>query len=512
MIMKKFLRKKIINYFALLFFLIQFSIIFIIFFFSDSAIYACKKELLLSNQSIFISSLLITIILIIFLSKREGDFKLNQEFYFIIIASVFLFIIQIFITKNIYFKTGWDVGWIHATVDEILYNRGLLNPSDYYFYSRMPNNLNLSAFFVILGRILIPLNVNYYMVSLLISNFLVNLAGFFTYLSVYRITKKIKYSIFAWVLFILLVGLSPWITIPYSDTYSILFPILAFYLYLSRDPKKNNYGRWFFIGFLCFLGFTIKPIVIINLIAIVLIEIYKLSKNIEKNIQKTKILSFFFIIVSIIPIMIINIYCRNIMEININKNERFTLFHLIMVGLNKENDGAYWENDFNFSASFKTVKERNIANIDVIKDRLVDFGFVGYLNFLSKKTLVNFSDGSFAWNCEGNFYSEVPERENSLSQFLQNIYFRSGKYHQIFLTFLQFLWFTILILLLGVCTNIKILDFQITTLLLTLVGVILFVMLFEARARYLFSYSPFFIIGATVGANQIGSSLFRYSD
>jgi hypothetical protein len=200
------------------------------------------------------------------------------------------------------------------------------------------------------------------------------------------------------------------------------------------------------------------------------------------------------------------------MEIKMNKNERFTLFHLIMVGLNKESDGVYSENDFNFSASFTTVKERNIANIDVIKDRLLDFGFIGYIKFLLKKTLINFSDGSFAWNCEGNFYSKVPERETNLSDFLQNIYFGYGEYHQIFLTFLQFLWFIILILLLGILKNIIILDFQITTLLLTLVGVIIFVMLFEARARYLFSYSPFFIIGATVGANQIGSFLFRYSE
>jgi hypothetical protein len=199
-------------------------------------------------------------------------------------------------------------------------------------------------------------------------------------------------------------------------------------------------------------------------------------------------------------------FSKNILGLELDKNQKFSPFHFAMMGLNKERQGVFFDDDARISSSFNTIEERNSANIKVIKDRLSAFGIYGYLRFLGKKALVNFSDGSFAWGCEGNFYAEIPEREGFLSTLLENIYYRGGKFHELYLTIVQLLWFIVLILLLGFTIKFN-KDYKMITLIFSIILIFSFVMVFEARARYLFNYSPFFMIGAGFGAYNIGIRL-----
>ena len=183
-----------------------------------------------------------------------------------------------------------------------------------------------------------------------------------------------------------------------------------------------------------------------------------------------------------------------------------------MMGLNEDTNGVFSQDDIDFSASFKTVEERNANNIEVIKQRLRDFGFFGYLKFLAKKTLVVFSDGSFAWGVEGNFYQTVPERFSRFSSILKAIYYNDGANHLLFITIEQVLWFVVLIFLtaLGILTKKP--DPNKLVLMLIITGIVSALMLFEARARYLYHFSPFFVLGASIGLHLITEKTIKSRD
>lgn len=353
------------------------------------------------------------------------------------------------------------------------------------------------------------LGIDGYVGILIVSALLVNLAGAFTFLNTYIITQRLKYAIFSWCIFVLLVGLSPWISIPYSDTFSILFPALTYYLYLSMKPEKNNWVRWGLIGLLSLFGYTIKPTAIIVLIAIVFLEFWKLITKVSKKKFFNFLFSLMMIALSVFPVYLINITSRNLLEIKLDKERQTTIFHLAMMGLNVEKDGAYSKQDVLFSMSFDTIQKRNAANIQIIKERLSDFGVIGYLKFLGRKILVNFSDGSFDWGGEGNFYQEIPERKSGFASLLQNIYYQDGKYNLQFLTIVQIIWFIVLILSCAMIFSNKTLQYKNTIIMIVIIGIVSVVLLFEARARYLYSYSPFIILSAAVGLYQVNQVIYE---
>ena len=82
-----------------------------------------------------------------------------------------------------------------------------------------------------------------------------------------------------------IIGLSPWFMVPYSDTYSIIFPITVLYNYTVKEKKWYNY---LMIGLFSYAGYLIKPTAIIVLIAIAIVEIYKSLFKIKDD-AKTKL-------------------------------------------------------------------------------------------------------------------------------------------------------------------------------------------------------------------------------
>lgn len=114
--------------------------------------------------------------------------------------------------------------------------------------------------------------------------------------------------------------------------------------------------------------------------------------------------------------------------------------------------------------------------------------------------MVNFNDGTFAWGIEGNFYLTVYDAPNQvIAPVLRDFYYNDGKYHAVYATFMQFIW---IVVLAGVVLNLaglfikeegsrKDWDLVIS---LALIGLTVFVVTFEARARYLYVYVPIYIL------------------
>ena len=178
-----------------------------------------------------------------------------------------------------------------------------------------------------------------------------------------------------------------------------------------------------------------------------------------------------------------------------------------MMGLNPETQGIYFEDDVQASKACETAEERTRMNLEVSGQRLKAYGAAGYLRLLSKKMLTNYNDGTFAWSMEGNFYMKLRDRKSGIAQFLRNIYYIDGSFYKWFQTVVQGFWLTVLAGCFAAgCFGIKnntCHQYHMMVLMLSIAGLTVFELLFEARARYLFTYIPVYILIAVMGLSEM---------
>ena len=243
----------------------------------------------------------------------------------------------------------------------------------------------------------------------------------------------------------------------------------------------------------------IKPQTAILFISIFLISILFIRLRCIK--KKVKYLSIALISI-LISYFSIGIFMSND-NITVNRELEISYPHFVKMGLNNITNGGYLSDDAGKSMSFKSTKDRKEENIAVIKERLSGYGIDGLLKHQIKKTLVTYNDGTFAWSQEGNFYWEIKEEKSRVERFFRNIYYESGSNHSIFKYIVQGAWLIILSLQpLTIFIKRKNMDNSVRVILLSLIGLFIFESIFEARARYLYTYVPVFIVLGMIGLNE----------
>lgn len=195
-----------------------------------------------------------------------------------------------------------------------------------------------------------------------------------------------------------------------------------------------------------------------------------------------------------------------------NEEISATYHHYLLMGLNEETTGGYYSGDFAFFGSFDTKEERIPAQTALTIERLKEKGAIGYPCFLLRKMVMTFNDGTFGWGREGNItLNSYPVLSDaSYADTLKNIFWPNHKYSEYFNTYSQIIWFVILFGLLGFCFCKKERKGELSLLnaiLLSVLGVILYLMLFEARARYLICFLPMILLVGTVGIARYYSLL-----
>lgn len=468
----------------------------------------------------------------------SNKLKLLHKSSFYIFVCIMIFILQIIVAKAIYFEVGWDVSAIIKNAD-FLVNNPLAFEHNYFMM--YPNNLFLLFIFAIICKISEGLAfIDYKFLLVVINVIMVDLAILFTILSVKKLFNK-KATIVSAVLFIVLFGFSPWIVVPYSDTLSMVFPIAIFYLYLKLKDLKNDddaikkvevegvvnkknkslkrrtkqFIILISIGILATIGSQIKPTIIIVLIAILIAEFIRNIKSFKGILALFA--SIFIVLLSFVTWK--GIYNKKIENYTINGynisdryDVEFPFTHFAMMGLQSvhvENRGtiygAYVPEDVVFTESIKGKDEKAKANIEEIKRRLKSFGPVGYLKFLVGKGLWVLSDGSFYYGGEGHFMISEPYATGTLATKLQNIFLSYGDKFFGLVHIFQGAWLLILFLVIYPLFEkgrFKY-DNSLFVIRITITGIVLFLLLFEARSRYLINHIPFFILLAGYGFNLV---------
>ena len=387
-----------------------------------------------------------------------------------IIAAI-LVAVQFYIITQYYFYPGWDAGYIWGAVEG---NIGI------NYFSVYPNNL----FLVWLYRTIIAVAVKMgfwggyaLLIVIAFQCIICQASGLMLYIMAKEMSGKVA-AVTVYILYQLIVGLSPWISVPYSDATALIFPVTIFFL-----ATRKNKARWFLIGLLSFFAYSVKPQSVIICIAAVIIMLRK-----PKNI-------LFFASGLVMSVCIVN---TSVSSLNIDVDSELAVSpaHYLMMGLNERTEGKYAEEDVNYAMQFSTYKERADAELDVALKRINKMGFLGVAKHMLTKTKNAFSDGTFFWFKEGHFVSTYTEEH---SKFFRNLYYPDGAYYKIWEKSVNIIWTASIIMAVVSVAGLRKENKHIITLWLGLCGILAFNILFEERSRYIFCNVPLILLLTSAG-------------
>jgi len=462
--------------------------------------------------------------------------------------TLFLIPVQIYICYNAYFYTEWDVAMIIRETFCVVEGKPLTSVP---YFSIYPNNILLLAVFSLIKKVDLYfgiLDVQEGIMGIVCVQCVVS--GVTGYM-LFQILKELAGEWGAWlgwICYLVLVGSSGWLMIPYSDSMGLFFPTALLFLYGKIRSGKYVRLNCLGVGTLAFLGYHIKPQILITFIAMTAVELFLHRTCIGENMQESGDLrkskagagfseaieggqgkkggierqrkeirllgrGIWYVLAGGLLAAVLNGFLVRDIARQLDGEKAFGPAHFVMMGLNTEKNGAYLESDVNFSQSFATKAERTRGNLEVIGQRLNDMGGPGLGMHCVRKLLTNYGDGTFAWRQEGNFFSYIYEQKNQfISPALRNIIWGDGAANAVNETLKHGIWLCLLAASLGALGYRKQANPALCLVLLAIMGLTLFGLIFEARARYLYIYVPFYIISGVLGARKIVTDLLEALD
>lgn len=439
-----------------------------------------------------------------------------------------LFLLQIFVFYQIFFESGWDAGTVADAAYAVLdHDTELLNTISFGYLSHCQNNLLLTWIISVLlsiNRSIGLFGADYELMIVVMVNSALSLC---TSVLVYRILSLLRAkkstAFLGYLISVFLLSFSPWNVICYSDPLSLVFPVLLLYLGLRKDILLPM--QWGLIAGIGYIGYRIKPTVIIVLIAwigIRLLEVFRKladKRRISFADVRQRAGALLMAVVTVVTINVAIGHAYSTAGFVIDDNQKYSLYHFLMMGQNDETNGVYYEEDVRFSDSFYGYDQRKEANKEVAIERIKNRGLTGQLVFTARKVLCAYNDGTFAWAREGNFYSELKPNSSQASKLLRNLFYNTGEYYAVFKIFTQYLWWTVILLVFislieairGVLKGHRCSQAYMI-LVSSLIGITLYNVLFETRARYLYIYVPLYIICAMLGLQKLAEKEFVAND
>lgn len=455
------------------------------------------------------------------IAVKGDDLKRDKTFKrVVLIGTIILIVLQLFIIAGARFIAGWDV-WFITNIGDT---------TQIEYFSRYPNQLFLYGAFAGFAHFLQAFGIsNYYLGLICLSSLSVAACVPMNAYIAKRIAgHAVGYG--AFVLSAVMCGLSPWIMVPYSDTFGMFFTVFILWCYVCLDKQVQNQDeqtsalagvhvdaridaraccRWFLMGFAVVIGYAIKPTVIFVFVAIVVIELIQWLASLascssqasqgSRDLRKTATAIVACVFGVVLAFALTSLVKNSTYDVN--ENAAFSATHFLMMGANPVSGGVWSVSDVELSDAANTPEERSRANLAEFKNRVMAMDLPQANMFLLKKLLTNFADGTFAWEIEGDFYTQIIGTNEAVLNFY-GISSDASLDNNTFAPLSQVLWLFVLVGCILIVLGRRPLKAE-TVIAFTLLMLSAFLMLFEARARYLFLYLPFFIILGAMGWNRL---------
>ena len=278
----------------------------------------------------------------------------------------------------------------------------------------------------------------------------------------------------------------------YTDSLSLIFPVLFYYLYLclkDENDKKKQIIYLVTMGVSLTIGMMIKFTVVIVLIAVVIDAFLCIS---WKKVLLILVVSLAFYGVAV------SIYNHNIYKNYISdeqyQNLKTPYWHWIMMGL--QNNGYYNPEDYEYTRSYD-VNERSAACRKKAMERIKELGVSGLFKLWTNKAVICFGDGTYALS---DFLDDTPANETGIHDYILYAGKNYSKY-QSFSTGLLIVLYLLAIVGAGrdIVGKVKYRESIFPTApRLAMLGILCFLILWETSGRYFTNYVPILIVCASL--------------
>ena len=361
-----------------------------------------------------------------------------------------------------------------------------------YFY-KFPNNMPITIVLQFLFRVFYKFGVtNFLAVGALFNVFCIGLTYLFVYLCC-RELLGVPWAFLSLAVLALCVPLHCYISVFYTDTTTMLFAPLAFYLYLKAQKAQKSalrYGLIVFGGMLLGFGMALKYSVVITAVALAIDML--LHKRFRLMLAALASTAAGFLLWS----MLFNSFMyAHILDKNLAEDRATPLLSWVMMGLG--GDGAHNPEDNYLVWNEESKADKQAVTLRTLRQRLNDFGPFGYLQFLNAKGVRSFGSGTLG--AEG-MPADSPMRQTFLVECISPAgRFFSAASH-VFQGY-HVLLFSLIVA--GAALALKRRDYRFTVPLVSIFGLYLFLLLWEAGHRYLVNYMGVFVTAAVFGLFQI---------
>ena len=470
-------------------------IIYIIFSYKDyEYIHFIAKE---NYKALIIGTIMFILLTLIIKILLKIKFIENNILKIIYLLTLVIFLLQLLVTNSYYFTGGQDITTVLNNSYSLALNNNIV---DEWYFSTYPNNIFIIFLYSNIIKITSILEIieHTHFILITIMCILSSLTSIILFKTTYILTNNTLISCISWIYYTIIVSISGWLSVVYTDTLGLIFPISILFTYIKIKQGKNLIINKIILIILSALAISIKPQSFIIFVAILIYEIF-----IDKNTYKVKIKNTVTILIGLFVTLQIVGFITSDIKNNLDEEKNIGYLHYIKMGLNRESWGVFSSEDFTNSYNIKTKKDRDINNKEIIKQRIKEYDIKSYGEHIKRKTLLNFNNGTFGWYWMATFPEKnIISKETFLTNIFKNIYYSEGKYYKHFNFLQQSNWLVILILSSISIFTLKEREYK-HIIYLTLIGLFIFVSIFEASARYLFTNIPIFIICAMYGVQNL---------
>lgn len=400
------------------------------------------------------------------------------------------------------FITGWDPGNVFNDAMSAAQNGSI----DQDYYSFYPNNRLIIVVLIILIKVGIGCGLTdmttVYCAIVVVQCILFSLTGIMVY-DYLCMSKDKRAALYGGVVYSVFIAASPFVFIVYTDALGVIFPV--FMLWISKKIPEDNVNekllKWILIILVAVFGYYLKAPVFIMCIALVIsFFIYNVLGSNDKRFINNLVT---FIIVVLLGLFmmraggnLITLSFEHLTGVKCNDEQAISAYHYLMMGANDECDGTVNMADVELSASVHDYDGRIAQNKTEFVNRLKKLSIKGTAYLYLRKLALNFNDGSFGYAISGSDYIVTPLFEDSpFNSVIRKIYWPGRARFLVVINIAQTLWLGMIFWSLFNKEKSE----SGCAIKLAIIGAILFTTIFEAQARYLFIWSPLFLILAVEG-------------
>lgn len=407
------------------------------------------------------------------------------------LSFVSLFVVQLFCAH--YFKVNptWDFGEVYYEALELSEH---LRPISPYFYLYCPNNLPILLIITGLMKVFRILGFTNLLNPLIGVNLIVVWISVYVMYLLIKEQYGLKYATLFSLFSLTVTPFFLYTTIIYTDTIGMIFPILSLYLYAKiYKSKQYDWVNVTWLGILLGISALIKTHAVIVLIAIL---IHYVMNNRQYFIKlSAQLVGLVFIV-----LMGYKFLTKPFIPIA-SEEVGFPKTHWIMMGL--KGTGGFDDEDTNMTRYLKDIGYSNeqIQNehLRIMKERIEIYELNGLIHHLNDKLNFTWSDGTY-------FAPEKLKREPLSENSYQTYIF--GDDNKAYLYFSQIIHVvTQFLILLSTIKIVKQKSGFESVATISLFGVILFLLIWETRSRYLMVYLPVIIFLASHGFMSLSDKL-----